>query len=469
MSELKLHDYMKKQLLILFIILKSLLISGTINFNIDMNNLQYPNEDYDNVVINGSWNDWSGWGVTLDDSDGDGIYSGSLNLNNGTYEYVIAVTGSVDNWSGWGQTINAPIGESCDFNPGDEWANYGFTINNVDLDQNYCAGSCINTCSDNNNDNEDNDNEDNDDNNEENYGGYQLIWNDEFNGSTIDDSKWNFEIGTGNWGWGNGEHQYYTSRQENAFIQDGKLIIKALFEDYAGSDYTSARMTTKNKGDWTYGKVVARIKVPSAGGTWPAFWLMPTNSVYGGWPNSGEMDIMEHYGCDPNHVHSTVHNNTYNWNGGIPPTSYSTITNATSDFHIYEMNWTEDELNFYVDGIYLGTYFKTSGGGWQQWPYNEDFYIILNLAVGSHFMQCDTEDELFPQQLEIDYVRVYQEVECSYDGDINNDNDTNVIDIVVLVDEILSNDSNFDLCLDLNQDGEINIIDIVSLVNLIIN
>ena len=186
MSELKLHDYMKKQSLILFIILKSLLISETINFNIDMNNLQYPNEDYDNVVINGSWNDWSGWGVTLDDSDGDGIYSGSLNLNNGTYEYVIAVTGSVDNWSGWGQTINAPIGESCDFNPSDEWANYGFTINNVDLDQNYCAGSCINTCSDSNNDNEDND-----DNNEENYEGYQLIWNDEFNGSTIDDSKWN--------------------------------------------------------------------------------------------------------------------------------------------------------------------------------------------------------------------------------------------------------------------------------------
>ena len=93
-----------------------------------------------------------------------------------------------------------------------------------------------------------------------------------------------------------------------------------------------ARITTKNRGDWKYGKFQARIKVPSAGGTWPAFWMMPTNSVYGGWPNSGEMDIMEHYGCEPGHVESTVHNSTYNWNGGIPPTSYDMDTNATSEF-----------------------------------------------------------------------------------------------------------------------------------------
>ena len=451
------------KIILIYISFLSFAISASVTFNIDMSDFDFPNDNYDNVVINGEWDNWNGWGVTLNDDDNDGIYSGILNIDQGTYQYVIALTGVEDNWSGWGQIINAPTGSFCDLNPEDEWANYGFTVSsNSNLIESYCAGTCLDTC------NENSDGGNSGGNNNENDG-YVLVWSDEFNDNEIDQSKWNFEIGNGNWGWGNGEHQYYTSRLENAFIQDGKLIIKALFEDYAGSDYTSARMTTKNKGDWTYGKVVARIKVPSAGGTWPAFWLMPTNSVYGGWPNSGEMDIMEHYGCDPNHVHSTVHNNTYNWNGGIPPTSYSTITNAISDFHIYEMNWTENELNFYVDGIYLGTYFKTSGGGWQQWPYNEDFYIILNLAVGSHFMQCDTADELFPQQLEIDYVRVYQEVECSYDGDINNDNDTNVIDIVVLVDEILSNDSNFDLCLDLNQDGEINIIDIVSLVNLIIN
>ena len=451
----------------ILLIASSLSICASVNFTIDASSFNFPNDNYDNIVINGSWNDWAGWGVTLSDDDGDNIYQGSVNLNNGTYEYVIALTGSADNWSGWGQIINAPIGSECDFDPNDDWANYGFTINGSNIEQTYCAGNCMECCDAPCNNNDDDESNDDNDNNEEQFDGYELVWNDEFNGNSIDNSKWNFEIGTGNWGWGNGEHQYYTSRSENAFIQDGKLIIRALLESYSGSNYTSARMTTKNKGDWTYGKIVARIKVPSAGGTWPAFWLMPTNSVYGGWPNSGEIDVMEHYGCDNNHIHSTVHNNMYNWNGGIPPTSYSAYTSATSDFHIYETEWNEDELNFYVDGQYLGTYFRTNGG-WQQWPYNQDFYIILNLAIGSHFMQCSTEDELFPQQLEIDYVRVYQEVQCNLNGDANSDNDVNVIDIVVLVDQIL-NSSNFDPCLDLNQDGLINVVDVVSLINLIIS
>lgn len=447
-------------------------LAANITFNIDMRNIDFPNDNYDNVVINGEWNNWSGWGVTLSDNDEDGIYSGSVDLNNGTYQYVIALTGVSDSWSGWGQTINAPIGESCDLNPGDEWANYGFTLADNDIIQNYCAGTCEEVCnSDNNNDDDSDNGSDNNDSNE--IEGYQLVWNDEFEGDTIDESKWNFQIGTGSqyglWGWGNGESQYYTSRPENIFVQDGKLVIKAIAENYSGSNYTSARITTKNKGDWKYGKFQARIKVPSAGGTWPAFWMMPTNSVYGGWPNSGEMDIMEHYGCDPGHVESTVHNSTYNWNGGIPPTSYGMDTNATSEFYVYEMIWTEDQLNFYVDDSYLGTYFKSTGGGWQQWPYDQDFHIILNLAVGSSFMPCSTQNELFPQQLEIDYVRVYQELSCGTSGDINADSEINVIDIVVLVENILDTQSDFNVCFDFNQDNEINIVDVIALVNLIIN
>ena len=152
------------------------------------------------------------------------------------------------------------------------------------------------------------------------------------------------------WGWGNGEHQYY--RPQNAFIEEGILVIEARNENYGGFQYTSTRMQTRNKGDWLYGRIKARIKVPEAGGTWPAFWMMPTNSVYGGWPNSGEIDIMEHYGCDPGDVHATVHNNVFNWNGGAPPTSYSLYTTATSDFHIYEVEWTENELKFFVDDIF---------------------------------------------------------------------------------------------------------------------
>ena len=451
-----------KQFIIFFLFVFSVLIPSTVFFTIDMNDVEYPNDDYDNVVVNGSWNDWSGWGVTLLDSNQDGVFEGSLELSDGVYQYVVAVTGAGDEWSGWGHIINAPTGSACDYIPSDQWANYGFELQGVDIYENYCAGTCNENCS------SDNDSDDNDDTGSGNSGEYELVWSDEFENNEIDLTKWNFEIGTGSWGWGNGEHQYYTSRTENAFIEDGKLIIRSLYENYNGSNYTSARMTTKNKGDWTYGKVLARIKVPEAGGTWPAFWMMPTNSVYGGWPNSGEIDIMEHYGCDPNHVHSTVHNNTYNWNGGVPPTSYSTYTNAISDFHIYEVEWNEDEMNFYVDGSYLGTYFRTNGG-WQQWPYNQDFYIILNLAIGSHFMACNTQNELFPQQLEIDYVRVYQLSECpSTNGDISGDDLINVVDIVQLVNHILYVDT-FNTCYDLNDDEIVNVIDIVLLVDLIVN
>ena len=429
--------------------------SVNISFNIDMNEMPLPNEGFEDIVINGSWNNWSGWGVTLSDNDGDGIFQGSIDLDNGVYQYVVAATGIADNWSGWGHIINPPLGSICDWNPNDEWANYGFNVDNSNVIESFCAGTCLEVCTNNN---------DGDDDNH-----YTLVWSDEFDGPNIDDSKWNFEIGTGNWGWGNGEHQYYTDRQENTFIEDGKLIIQALSENYAGSNYTSARLTTKNKGDWTYGKIEGKIKVPNAGGTWPAFWMMPTDSFYGTWPNSGEIDIMEHYGCDTNYVHATVHNNIYNWNEGIPPISYTTYTNATSDFHIYEVEWDENELRFYVDSEYLGTYSKTDSG-WQQWPYDQNFYIILNLAISSHFMTCSTEDNLFPQKLEIDYIRVYQKQECSTLGDISNDDSIDIIDVVQLVSIIVENEnSNPNPCHDLNEDGILNVIDIVMLVNLIIN
>ena len=443
------------------IIFLSISFTATVSFYIDMSDSEFPNSNYDSVMINGSWcssgSGWDGWCLTLSDDNNDNIYEGNVDLNDGDYEYVIVVSGPADNGSGWGQIINAPSLSSCDFNSSDSYYNYGFTIQNNDIEQRYCAGVCDAVCDENSSDD----------------GGdtetWQLVWSDEFNGPDIDDSKWNFEIGTGNWGWGNGESQYYTNRQENTFIQDGKLIIKALNEDYNGADYTSARMTTKNKGDWTYGKISSRIKVPNAGGTWPAFWMMPTNSVYGGWPNSGEIDIMEHYGCDNNHIHSTVHNNMYNWNGGIPPASYSAYTNATTDFHVYEVQWNENELNFYLDDEYLGTYFKSSSG-WQQWPYDQNFHIILNLAIGSHFMACDTEDGLFPQQLEVDYVRVSQlGTGCGLTGDINQDFSINVADVVLLVSVILSQDFDFNICSDLNNDSEINITDIIYLINLILN
>ena len=458
---------MKKINYIAYLTLVTTLFSYSAHFEIDTNDIPYPNEDYSSVVINGSWNDWSEWGVNLLDNDGDGIYTGTLgNLSDGqSLEYVIAFTGPTDNWSGWGHTVNAPMGSSCDWNPDDQFANYGLQIQGADAEEIYCAGTCEEMC------------ENSGDGGGSDGGGddqiYALVWSDEFDENEIDETKWNFEIGTGNGGWGNGEEQYYTSRSENAFIEDGKLIIQALNESYAGSNYTSAKMTTENKADFLYGKIVASIKVPEAGGTWPAFWMLPTNSVYGGWPNSGEMDIMEHYGCDPGHVHSTVHNNTYNWAGGIPPTGYNIYTNATSEFLEYEMEWSDDELSFSVDGNWIGSYYNENSGS-SQWPYDQEFYVILNLAIGSYFMACETEGNLFPQRYEIDYVRVYQltdEFVVDLYGDVTQDGELNVLDVVLMVSFAL-NDSepSFEQSLisDMNQDGAFDILDIVELVSILI-
>ena len=444
---------MKYLIYILRIYSISILMGASVTFDIDMNGSGYPNSQYDQCGVNGSWNNWNGWGLVLSDNDGDGVFSGTLpGLNDGEYEYIIFCSGQEDNWSGWGVTINAPIGAQCDWDPNDEWPNYGFDILGSDIYQSYCAGSCDDNCGD---------------IPEE---AYTLVWSDEFNGETIDESKWNFEIGNGNWGWGNGEHQYY--REENASIENGKLVIEARNENYGGFDYTSARMQTRNKGDWLYGKITASIKVPNAGGTWPAFWMMPTNSVYGGWPHSGEIDIMEHYGCDSGDVHATVHNTTFNWNGGTPPTSYSTYTNATSEFHEYTVEWSENELKFSVDGNPIGSYYNENSGS-EQWPYDKEFYVILNLAIGSHFMPCNTENNLFPQRYEVDYVRVYQlSNQPSFDfGDTNQDNSVDVLDIVLIISYILGDDelsSNQQIISDINQDGTVDIIDVVIIVSNII-
>jgi beta-glucanase (GH16 family) len=395
------------------IIFLSISFTATVSFYIDMSDSEFPNSNYDSVMINGSWcssgSGWDGWCLTLSDDNNDNIYEGNVDLNDGDYEYVIVVSGPADNGSGWGQIINAPSLSSCDFNSSDSYYNYGFTIQNNDIEQRYCAGVCDAVCDENSSDDGGVDGGDDGGDTET----WQLVWSDEFNGPDIDESKWNFEIGTGNWGWGNGESQYYTNRQENAFIQDGKLIIKALNEDYNGADYTSARMTTKNKGDWTYGKIEVRAKLPIGQGTWPAIWMMPTNSVYGGWPNSGEIDIMEHVGCDAGNVHGTIHCNEYNWanntqQGGTLNNVLASTGTDVDEFHIYSIEWNENSINWYVDNINYFTYNKTEDN-FTSWPFNENFFLILNLAIGGNWGGiCSFNSTTFPQIFKIDYVRVYQ-------------------------------------------------------------
>ena len=241
---------------------------------------------------------------------------------------------------------------------------------------------------------------------------WKLVWSDEFNGDQIDSSKWHFEMNGK--GGGNGELQYYTDRPQNASVHDGHLVITALKEDYKGPDgkrsYTSARMLTKGSGDWQYGRFEAKIKMPKGKGMWPAFWMMPTAEVYGGWPLSGEIDIAEVIGNQPNTVYGTLHygdkwpKNVHSGDKYILPDG-----DFSDDFHVYAVEWQEGELRWYLDGHLYGTQtqWRTASAPFPA-PFNQQFYIILNVAVGGAWPGRPDAGTTFPQKMEVDYVRVYQ-------------------------------------------------------------
>lgn len=239
---------------------------------------------------------------------------------------------------------------------------------------------------------------------------WQLVWADEFNGSGLDTSKWSYQIGTGTplIGWGNNELQFYTNRPTNIDVFNGNLWIVAQRENFGGMQYTSARIRTKNKGDWRYGKIEMRAKLPTGRGLWPAFWMLPTDEVFGGWPQSGEIDIMELVGHEPNRVHGTIHfGNAWpqnQWQG----TSF-TLPQGTfnDDFHTFTIEWQENQIKWFVDST---LYFVRvpSHLGLLNWPFNERFHIILNVAVGGNWPGSPDSTTVFPQAMVVDYVRVYQ-------------------------------------------------------------
>lgn len=234
----------------------------------------------------------------------------------------------------------------------------------------------------------------------------QMTWSEEFDGNELDTKTWSYEIGRGNNGWGNAEHQYYTSRQENCKLQDGKLIITAKHDqNYLGSgaNYTSARIITRNKVDFKYGRIEARIKVPSARGVWPAFWMLPTT---GGWPHGGEIDIMEVSDLNPTELHGTIH-----YFSGSHQFSGAKLNDGTvwsNDYHTYSVEWEPKEIRWYVDGRYYGkqTPSTTTGGAW---PFDDqNFFIILNVAVGGNFTKTAPQSADYPVTMEVDYIRVYK-------------------------------------------------------------
>ena len=237
---------------------------------------------------------------------------------------------------------------------------------------------------------------------------WTLVWSDEFNYSGLPDStKWGYEVG-GN-GWGNNELQYYTKADtNNAMVKNGVLSIIARKEKRDKKDYTSARMLTKGKADWTYGRIEFRAKLAKGRGTWPAGWTLGSNIKEAGWPLCGEIDIMEHVGYDPDTIVGSVHTKSYNHVKGTQKSKRLFIKDPYTTFHTYAIEWTAEKMDFLLDNdVYLTIQneHKTSA----EWPFDKPQYILLNLAVGGNWGgKMGVDETIFPVAMEVDYVRVFQ-------------------------------------------------------------
>ncbi|WP_304232740.1 glycoside hydrolase family 16 protein [Jiulongibacter sediminis] len=233
-------------------------------------------------------------------------------------------------------------------------------------------------------------------------------WADEFNTSGLPDRNiWGYDLGGG--GWGNNELQTYTDNLQNARVEDGFLIIEVL-KNETKPTYTSARLVTKNKRDFLYGRIEVKAKLPEGRGTWPAIWTLATENNYGNnyWPDNGELDIMEHVGYDQNRVHSNIHTKAFNHVIGTNRGNNRIVDKASDDFHLYRMDWHPDLIQFYIDDQMHFEFKKEAKFGWAEWPFDKPQYLLLNIAVGGNWGgQKGVDENIFPQKMEIDYVRYY--------------------------------------------------------------
>ena len=254
---------------------------------------------------------------------------------------------------------------------------------------------------------------------------WELVWSDEFDGEQLDNAKWSPNI------WAprkvNDEDQAYTPRQKNLRIENGNLVIEARKEDYEGGTYTSGRVHTDGKGDFLYGRFEVRAQLPRGQGTWPAIWMLPSDpyryattceegedwqgsDTCDAWPNSGEIDIMEHVGYQMGHIHGTVHNEAYYWLKWEQRKGRILLDDVDTAYHVYSLEWTPERIDAFVDDSHYFTYVNENNG-WQTWPYDQPFHIILNIAVGGAWGRAGgpIDDTIFPQQMLVDYVRVYEQ------------------------------------------------------------
>jgi beta-glucanase (GH16 family) len=247
-------------------------------------------------------------------------------------------------------------------------------------------------------------------------GNWNIVWSDEFNGSSISPTNWTFDIGNGSGGWGNNEAEYYTSLPQNAYVSNGLLNIVGLNQSYDGYNYTSARLKSEGLFTALYGRIAFRVQLPTGQGLWPALWMMPEDSVYGGWAASGEIDVMETIGSNPTNVFGTLH-----FGGPYPDDtqSYGPSYNflpgtSVANFNVYTLEWTSNAINWYINGWL----YETETSWWSSSttdnstinpypaPFNEPFYIIMNLAIGGT-LGGSINNSIFPSDMQVDYVRLY--------------------------------------------------------------
>ncbi|GAB5520969.1 MAG: hypothetical protein RhofKO_32200 [Rhodothermales bacterium] len=240
-------------------------------------------------------------------------------------------------------------------------------------------------------------------------GDWTLAWNDEFDTDGLpDETLWNYENGKIR----NNEAQYYTSsRRDNARVEEGNLIITARKENWLGqAEYTSASVTTRNRNHMTYGRIEIRAQLPTGKGMWPALWMLGENISEVGWPRCGEIDIMENVGFDPNVIHANIHTQAFNHNIGTNKGDQITVSRPFEGYHVYAVEWFEDRIDFYVDGEPYFRFVKQAGYGVEEWPFDNPHYLIMNIAVGGSWGGLQgIDDAIFPQEMRIDYVRVYDD------------------------------------------------------------
>lgn len=238
----------------------------------------------------------------------------------------------------------------------------------------------------------------------------RLVWSDEFSvDGRPNKKKWTYDIGCG--GWGNEESQCYSKKLKNVRVENGLLIIEARRNGYGRKKYTSGRLTTRGKASWKYCRIEIRAKLPTGRGVWPAIWMLPARKKYGkrGWPDTGEIDIMENVGSSPNWIHATLHTNTYNWMNRRQRTSRTKVVGSYKSFHVYAFEWYPNRMDFYVDGKRFFTARQPRKPTWKNWPFDVKFYLILNVAIGGTWGgKQGIKNSIFPQKMEIDYIRVYQ-------------------------------------------------------------